>query len=270
MCILYLILFLFEICLCSGEKWGRKLTTKRLLRELQEIKSQKITIDIPFNTSDEEIGVRLFPIHSKLLEWHFSFTGMEGTPFEGGIYHGRILLHPEYPRKAPSISVMTPNGRWEVNKEICLSATAYHQETWDPNWTLRTLVMALRGHIITQPKEIGGILTTPDRQRSLATSSKNWACPVCGVRHSLLVHQTEDNLTSLKSFSHLYVKNHIGEVEKSFIKSVRKNGTKKKKQKNIHLPKLFAFIASILIVMIQIWLLDWRKHAAHVSTSIHF
>ena len=58
-----------------------------------------------------------------LLEFHFSFTGIEGTSYDGGIYHGRILLHPDYPRKAPAISVLTPTGRWECGKDICLSGT---------------------------------------------------------------------------------------------------------------------------------------------------
>ena len=62
------------------------------------------------------------------------------------------------------IAIMTPNGRWEVGKPICLSATAYHQETWDPSWNLRTLVMALRGHMMTYPREIGGIISTARRR----------------------------------------------------------------------------------------------------------
>lgn len=56
-----------------------------------------------------------------LLEWHFSFTGIEGSNFEQGVYHGKIRLHPEYPQKAPAISISTPSGRWEVNADICLS-----------------------------------------------------------------------------------------------------------------------------------------------------
>ena len=35
--------------------------------------------------------------------------------------HGRIQLDPDYPRKAPIISLLTPSGRWDVNKPICLS-----------------------------------------------------------------------------------------------------------------------------------------------------
>ena len=101
--------------------------------------------------------------------WHFSMTGVEGSHFEGGIYHGRIYLHPEYPRKAPTICMHTPNGRWEVNKEICLSASAHHPELWDPKWNLRTLVLSLRSFMVTHPREIGGIHTRPETQKGSCT-----------------------------------------------------------------------------------------------------
>jgi ubiquitin-conjugating enzyme E2 J2 len=42
---------------------------------------------------------------TNLLEWHFVLTGAEGTDFEGGVYHGRLVFPPTYPFKPPSISV---------------------------------------------------------------------------------------------------------------------------------------------------------------------
>lgn len=171
----------------TGQDKALALTRKRIISELKELSIQRLLLDVAFNTSRDECGVRLAPLSSNLLEWHFSFTGVQDSAYDGGVYHGRIRLHPEYPRKAPSISMLTPTGRWEVGKEICLSASAYHQETWDMNWNLRTLVMSLRGFILSQPREIGGILTTSDKQRELAASSRDWACPVCGIRHADLL-----------------------------------------------------------------------------------
>ena len=42
-----------------------------------------------------------------IFEWHFTVRGPDDTPFAGGIYHGRILLPPEYPFKPPSIILLT-------------------------------------------------------------------------------------------------------------------------------------------------------------------
>jgi ubiquitin-conjugating enzyme E2 J1 len=37
---------------------------------------------------------------------------------------------------------MTPNGRFEANREICLSISGHHEETWQPAWGIRTAVVA--------------------------------------------------------------------------------------------------------------------------------
>jgi ubiquitin-conjugating enzyme E2 J1 len=52
------------------------------------------------------------PLEEDLFEHHFTIRGPAGTSFEKGIYHGRILLPPEYPFKPPSIIFMTVSFRW--------------------------------------------------------------------------------------------------------------------------------------------------------------
>lgn len=42
-----------------------------------------------------------------------------GTEFEGGLYHFRILLPAEYPFRPPSLMMLTPNGRFELNTKVC-------------------------------------------------------------------------------------------------------------------------------------------------------
>lgn len=89
------------------------------------------------------------PLEENLFEWHFTIRGPEDTPFQGGIYHGRIVLPPEYPMKPPNVIFMTPNGRFEVNKKICLSISGYHPETWRPSWSIRTALLAMIGFMPT-------------------------------------------------------------------------------------------------------------------------
>lgn len=83
------------------------------------------------------------PVEDNLFLWHFTVRGPADTDFAGGIYHGRISLPPEYPFKPPSIMLLTPNGRFETNKKICLSLTAHHPEHWQPAWGIRTILEAL-------------------------------------------------------------------------------------------------------------------------------
>lgn len=47
------------------------------------------------------------PVDDNLFEWHFTVRGPSDSDFEGGVYHGRISLPPEYPLKPPSIMLLT-------------------------------------------------------------------------------------------------------------------------------------------------------------------
>lgn len=108
--------------------------------------------------------------------------GPPDTPFERGLYHGRILLPPEYPFKAPEILILTPNGRFEVNKRICLSITSYHQETWQPSWGIRTILTALVGYLPSEDSGVGSLDFPAEDRRVLARKSRNFQCRLCGVK----------------------------------------------------------------------------------------
>lgn len=82
------------------------------------------------------------PLESDLFEWHFTLRGPPGSPYADGLYHGRIVLPPTYPLRPPSFRFTTPNGRFEANREICLSISGHHEETWQPAWGIRTAVVA--------------------------------------------------------------------------------------------------------------------------------
>lgn len=39
--------------------------------------------------------------------------------------------------------MMTPNGRFKPNFPLCLSMSNYHQETWNPGWSVATILIGL-------------------------------------------------------------------------------------------------------------------------------
>jgi hypothetical protein len=63
--------------------------------------------------------VRLAPLRGNLHEWHFTVSGPVGTVYEGGLYHGRILLPADYPASAPRLQMLNPSGRFEVRAVRC-------------------------------------------------------------------------------------------------------------------------------------------------------
>lgn len=60
------------------------------------------------------------PLDDNLFEWHFTVHGPPSTDFEGGVYHGRILLPPEYPMKPPNIILLTVSIVVGISKTISL------------------------------------------------------------------------------------------------------------------------------------------------------
>ena len=44
------------------------------------------------------------PLSSNLLEWRYVVRGPSDTPYEGGIYQGKIVFPFDYPYKPPSES----------------------------------------------------------------------------------------------------------------------------------------------------------------------
>uniref|UniRef100_A0A914XSP8 UBC core domain-containing protein n=1 Tax=Panagrolaimus superbus TaxID=310955 RepID=A0A914XSP8_9BILA len=121
------------------------------------------------------------PLEDNLFEWHFTIKGPPDSPFEDGIYHGRITLPHDYPMKPPSLMMLTPTGRFETNTKICLSISAYHPETWLPSWSIGTALTALIAFMTTEPKGALGALDCSEEQRKkLAKESLKWKCPECG------------------------------------------------------------------------------------------
>ena len=122
------------------------------------------------------------PLEDNIFEWHFTLRGPANTEFASGLYHGRILLPAEYPMRPPNLMLLTPNGRWELNKKICLTFTGFHEEMWQPAWGIRTALLGLQTFMTAKAEAAVGIgaLDYPVQAREkLAAESRGWKCDVC-------------------------------------------------------------------------------------------
>jgi len=135
-------------------------------------------------------------------EWHCTLRGPPGTEFEGGLYHFRILLPAEYPFRPPSILMLTPNGRFELNTKICISFTNYHEELWQPAWGVRTAILGLQGFFPLKGQAavgVGSIDCPTSERKRLAALSRNWVCSHCQQPNiSLLPDPSESSLAASK------------------------------------------------------------------------
>ncbi|KAJ3019600.1 hypothetical protein HKX48_001965 [Thoreauomyces humboldtii] len=151
---------------------SRSAAVKRLMKELADLKQ---------DPSNEFAAA---PLEDNLFEWHFTLRGPPEGGFQGGRFHGRLIFPPDYPFKPPNISFMTPNGRFEIGKKICLSITGHHPEYWRPAWGVRLALTALISFLPTPGDgAIGALDHTEEERKAHALASRTWVCPTCGGRN---------------------------------------------------------------------------------------
>lgn len=80
-----------------------------------------------------------------------------------------------------------PNGRFEVNRKICLSISGHHPESWLPSWSIRTALLAIIGFMPSPGMgAIASLDYTQEERQRLAKKSLESVCPECGKILNLL------------------------------------------------------------------------------------
>lgn len=135
--------------------------TRRLTKELRAlqkdpIKSPKITVA---------------PNEANILEMHYVIEGSAKSQYEGGVYHGKIIFPKEYPLKPPSVMMLTPSGRFQPSRRLCLSMSDFHPETWNPMWSVSTILTGLYSFMIESAPTLGSVETTTSQKQRFARQS---------------------------------------------------------------------------------------------------
>ncbi|CAD7947621.1 unnamed protein product [Amoebophrya sp. A120] len=121
---------------------------------------------------DPPQGVEAHPLEDNILEWHFRLTGNQ-APYTGGRYHGVLEFPSSFPMQPPSIRMLTPSGRFEINKRICLSMSDFHAESWNPSWTVEKILVGLLSFMYEETSEsIGSMLDPWDVRKRYARESE--------------------------------------------------------------------------------------------------
>ena len=142
---------------------------KRLMREAQQLAKNPVREFLAY------------PLEGNLLEWHFTMRGPSDSPYSEGLYHGRVMVPNNYPFAPPDVVLITPNGRFELERKICLSISSYHPENWQSTWGIATVLTALRDFMLTPGNNgIGAVEYPSEVRQQLAQQSRSFKCPDCG------------------------------------------------------------------------------------------
>eukprot|EP00536_Pseudo-nitzschia_multiseries_P017319 jgi/Psemu1/314342/fgenesh1_kg.1488_\ len=124
-------------------------------------------------------GVIAEPDESNILKWYYVIRGPTETPYEGGVYLGKIVFPSEYPMKAPSIYMLTPSGRFQISTKICMSMSDFHPESWNPMWSVAKIIQGIQSFMASDELTTGGLRASEaDRKKfarlSVAYNQKNY------------------------------------------------------------------------------------------------
>eukprot|EP00800_Vazella_pourtalesii_P015406 TRINITY_DN413_c0_g1_i6.p1 TRINITY_DN413_c0_g1~~TRINITY_DN413_c0_g1_i6.p1 ORF type:complete len:575 (+),score=87.21 TRINITY_DN413_c0_g1_i6:127-1851(+) len=136
--------------------------TKRLKRDLNLI----LTEPIP--------NIHVSPNEDDILDWHFVILGLVNTPYENGMYHGKLVFPPTFPFGPPKILFLTPNGRFKVNERLYFSLSDFHPEEWNPNYSVTAVLRGVYDFMHETTETIGNIETSDRVKRQLALDSKKF------------------------------------------------------------------------------------------------
>lgn len=114
------------------------------------------------------------PLPSNLLKWYFVLEGPPGSIYEGGLYLGRLQFTESYPYKPPAVYMLTPSGRFKCDVKLCLSMSDFHPESWNPLWSVGSVLTGLLSFMLGTEDTVGSISTTSDEKRNYARNSHAW------------------------------------------------------------------------------------------------
>jgi ubiquitin-conjugating enzyme E2 J2 len=134
---------------------------RRLTKELSALRKEPMTDPI----------ITVAPNESNILEMHYVLEGSSDTPYQGGVYHGKLIFPKEYPLKPPGVIMLTPSGRFQPNRRLCLSMSDFHPESWNPMWSISTILRGLYSFMIESNPTLGSIETSTATKKRFALSS---------------------------------------------------------------------------------------------------
>jgi len=132
------------------------LATKRLRKEYQMLMRNPV----PFIIAK--------PNMKNILEWHYVLFPPEDSLYEGGVYHGVLKFPAEFPHKPPSIIMCTPSGRFQPEARLCLSISDFHPESWNPMWSVSSILTGLLSFMLEDKQTHGSIVTTDYEKKKIA------------------------------------------------------------------------------------------------------
>lgn len=121
-----------------------QLTLKRLSNEIINLNKNRTNV------------AHAIQNENNILQFYFMLRPLE-EPYKDGLYLGIIDLPLEYPKKPGKFKILTPNGRYDIDKYICITLTSYHSDLWSPTWTIDKMILGILSIMLSNEKDDHGL-----------------------------------------------------------------------------------------------------------------
>jgi ubiquitin-conjugating enzyme E2 J2 len=129
--------------------------------------------------------IHTYPDELNILTWYFLIIGPSlyhngdgketECPYGNGHYIGKIMHNPYYPLKPPDFIMLTPSGRFLINKKICMTNTGYHEVDWSAAWTIKAILQGFLSIMLDDVDSgISHIKNNFDDRKIMAAASINF------------------------------------------------------------------------------------------------
>jgi ubiquitin-conjugating enzyme E2 J2 len=117
--------------------------------------------------------IQAHPSSEDILQWSFVISGPPNTPYHTGQYYGNVKFPPTFPYAAPGISLQTPSERFQTGMDICTSFSYHHAESWNPAWTVESLLTGFLSFMTSSEHTYGSVVGTIDENKIKAKARES-------------------------------------------------------------------------------------------------
>lgn len=124
----------------SEKIYKNQVNIKRLMKFAEQVDQEMK--EARKNGKENERIYDAKPSNEDITVWYIKIKNLE-EEYKTGIYYMKLEFTDEYPFKPPNYYMLTPSGRFDVNKKICFSNTNYHADEWSPLWGIDQIIIGM-------------------------------------------------------------------------------------------------------------------------------
>jgi ubiquitin-protein ligase len=106
------------------------------------VTEKRIGAEIKKMNENRDPSYQIIQDEKHKFTFYFMFCGDPTSSYNNGRYIAKIMLPNDYPQNPGDFYMLTPSGRFNVDRKICLTISAYHKDSWSAIWSINKMVIA--------------------------------------------------------------------------------------------------------------------------------